>query len=238
MAQYDSLAAFYDAVNGEPVDTVRHILSYIEEFLPSAHSVLELGCGTGAVLASLGSGFTLTGIDHSAAMLEFAHRRCPEATYIEGDITSFEFGQCFDVVLCVENTLNHLTDFAQWRSVFAHVARHLTAGGLFIFDLNTLGRLRELAELEPWVHDFDDHTLIMDVDFENEPLAKWNIRIFEALGEGTFRRHDETIVELGVALSDVRDALAEQFTVAAESDAEEGSPSDDSGYALFVARQR
>ena len=78
----------------------------------------------------------------------------------------------------------------------------------------------------------------MDVDFDEEPMAKWNIRIFESFGEGMFRRHEETIVELGVALSDVRSALAEHFTVLAEGDGQEGELSEDCARALFVARRR
>lgn len=236
MAQYDSFARFYDGVNGEPEDRIVQILAYIEEFHPAAHSVLELGCGTGAILAGLGSGFSLTGIDLSRAMLDVARRRCPSARLIEADITSFALSESFDVVICVYDTLNHVSDFALWRSVFANVAAHLVEGGLFIFDLNTLGRLRDLDDVAPWVYDFDGHTLIMDVDFSDEPLARWNIRVFERQSDETFALHSETILELGVALSQVRDALAAQFTLVAETDTQGSTPTDQSARALFVAR--
>jgi SAM-dependent methyltransferase len=237
MAQYDSFARFYDGVNGEPEDRIAQILAYIDQFRPAARSVLELGCGTGAILAGLGSGFSLTGIDLSRAMLDVARRRCPTARLIEGDITSFDLGETFDVAICVYDTLNHVTDVALWRSVFANVAAHLVESGLFIFDLNTLGRLRELGDMAPWVYDFEGHTLIMDVDFSEEPLARWNIRVFENTGDDSFILHAETILELGVALEDVRNALAAKFTLVAETDTRGSPPTDFSARALFVAQR-
>jgi len=54
MAQYDSFAPFYDAVNGEPAELITHVLDAITRFGPTTQRVLELGCGTGAVLAGLG----------------------------------------------------------------------------------------------------------------------------------------------------------------------------------------
>ncbi|NNN08980.1 MAG: class I SAM-dependent methyltransferase [Acidimicrobiaceae bacterium] len=237
MAQYDSFARFYDGVNGEPEDRIAQILADIEEFRPDAHSVLELGCGTGAILAGLGSGFSLTGIDISSAMLDVARRRCPSARLLEGDITSFSLAQSFDVVICVYDTLNHVTDVALWRTVFANVAAHLAAGGIFIFDLNTLGRLRDLGDMAPWVYDFDGNTLIMDVDFTEEPLSRWHIRVFEHHSGDVFTRHEETILELGVALDTVREELAREFTLVAQSDTQGATPTDFSTRALFVARR-
>ena len=237
MAQYDSFARFYDGVNGEPEDRISQILFYIDQFRPDARSVLELGCGTGAILAGLGSGFALTGIDLSPEMLDFARRRCPTARLIEGDITSFDLAERFDVAICVYDTLNHVTDFALWQSVFANVAAHLAEGGIFIFDLNTLGRLRDLGDMAPWVYDFEGNTLIMDVDFSEEPLARWNIRVFEHHGDDSFSLHAETILELGVALDRVREALVPHFSLVAETDTQGSPPTDQSVRALFVARR-
>jgi SAM-dependent methyltransferase len=237
MAQYDVFAPFYDAVNGEPDERVSQILHYIEEFRPDAHRVLELGCGTGAILAGLGSGFTLTGLDISPEMLNYARRRCPRAHLVEGDITSFDLGTKFDVVVSVYDTINHVTELTGWTNVFESVARHLDAGGLFIFDLNTLGRLRDLGDMAPWVYDFEGNTLVMGVDFSHEPLARWTIRIFENVADSLYREHHEDIFELGVALDWVRDALAADFTIVSESDTRGHDPTDESSRALFVAQR-
>ena len=91
--------------------------------------------------------------------------------------------------------------------------------------------------MAPWVYDFDGHTLVMDVDFADEPLARWHIRVFERLSDDRFCLHEETIVELGVELAKVRDALAAHFTLIAESDTQGATPTDQSNRALVVARR-
>jgi len=237
VAAYEAFARFYDAVNEEPVERIAQVLDFIERFNPNATSVLELGCGTGAILSGLGSGFERVGVDLSPEMLAFARRRCPTARFVEGDITTVDLGRTFDVVVCVFDTLNHVTTFAGWREVFACVARHLSSGGLFVVDLNTIGRFRELDDSAPWVHDFDGHTLLMDLDFSADPLATWDIRIFEAQGDGRFTLHHESIVELAVALDEVYVALREQFTLLECSDALGGPASDEAARALIVARR-
>jgi SAM-dependent methyltransferase len=234
MASYAKFARFYDAINGEPKERILQILTYIEMYRPQTESILELGCGTGAILAGLGSGFSLTGIDLSPEMLEYATRRCPSARFIQGDITSFSSSEMFDVVICVFDTLNHVTTFEGWLSVFQLVREHLAVGGLFIFDVNTLGRLRELAEMAPWVHSFEENTLIMDVEFDDEPMSIWDIRIFENRGQHEYVLHHERILELGVALDRIRDALSPNFNLLEETDTYGCAPTDESARALFV----
>jgi len=238
VAQYDAFAPFYDVVNGEPEDLIRQILDTLAEAGPDTQRILELGCGTGAVLAGLGSGFTLTGIDLSESMLSHARRRCPGARLVQADMTDFDLHEKFDAVICVFDTLNHVTRLEGWEAVVDNVAHHLGDGGLFVFDLNTMGRLRDLGDMAPWVHDFDGHTLVMDVDFSSEPLARWDIRIFERRDDDSYRLHHETIEELGVPLEKVREVLAPHFEILEESDTRGSAPTDDSVRAFFVARRR
>ncbi len=234
MASYEKFARFYDAVNGEPRERILQLLDFVARYRPQAESVLELGCGTGAILAGFGSGLALTGVDLSDEMLEYARRRCPTARFIEGDITSFSLGERFDVIICVFDTLNHVTTFEAWLSTFERVREHLNEGGLFIFDVNTLGRLRQLSEMAPWVHDFDGHTLIMEVEFDDEPMSTWYIRVFEQRDTRHYVLHHERIAELGVALSEIREALEPRFTLLEETDTQGRAPTDESARALFV----
>ena len=238
MPEYAAFARFYDSLNDEPEPRSRKMLRYIDRYAPNATSVLELGCGTGAILAGLGSGLTLTGIDQSPEMLAIARRRCPRATLYEADITSFSLNDRFDVVLCVFDTLNHVPTFAGWRAVFERVSEHLRPGGLFVFDLNTLGRLRSLSESPPWVHHFDANTLIMDVEFDGESLSVWDVQVFEHVKDDQFRLCHERIVELGVPLALVREALEARFELLDETDSDGNRPDDESVRAYFACRRR
>ena len=83
-----------------------------------------------------------------------------------------------------------------------------------------------------WVFDFDGHTLIMDVDLDSEPIATWNIRIFERQHDDSFELHHESILELGVSLDKVRDALVPYFNIVVESDTRGSLANDESARAL------
>lgn len=237
MSSYDVLAKFYDDVNGEPVERIRQILDAISRYRPEAVNILELGCGTAAIMAGLGSDFTLTGVDLSTEMIEVAKRRCPTASFYVDDITTFSSTEKFDVVLCVYDTINHLLTLEQWRTLFSNVRSLLANGGLFIFDVNTVGRFQDLSEVDPWVYDFEENTLIMELDYSTQPIANWHIRIFEAQGDGTFMLHQEQISEFGVEIDVLNKELGVFSEVLVASDSHGGPATDEAHRALFVVRR-
>jgi SAM-dependent methyltransferase len=180
---------------------------------------------------------SVTGLDRSPEMLAFAASKVPRARLIEGDMTSFSLAERFDVVVCVFDSLNHLLTFDAWQSVFEAVHDHLADGGLFVFDVNTVGELRRLGGEPPWVYDFDDNVMIMDVDFAEDGLSRWDIQIFEHVGESQYLLHQEEIGELGVTLERIRAAVAPRFEVLEEQDEDGGVPTDQSVKAHFALRR-
>ena len=136
----------------------------------------------------------------------------PGARLIEGDMTSFELGRRFDVIVCVFDSVNHLLDVGSWAALFACVHAHLTTGGLFVLDVNTVGELHRLGEEPPWVYDFDGGTAVIDVSFALDPdglgVTDWDIRIFERITGTRFELHHERIGELGLPLDRVRTLLS------------------------------
>src|SRR6266702_7756303 len=148
---------------GDRSPDVARVRSCITRFHPAAGSLLELGCGTGAMLAGLAPAFEVTGVDRSPEMLAIAARTAPGARLILDDMTEFSLGARFDVVICVFDTLNHLPRLADWRAMFDRVHEHLADGGLFVFDVNTTGRLRALWPGPAFAIDAGEHTVIMDV---------------------------------------------------------------------------
>ena len=52
VADYDTFAKFYDLVMGDRTPGIERVRRYIERYRSSAASLLELGCGTGAVVGA------------------------------------------------------------------------------------------------------------------------------------------------------------------------------------------
>jgi len=235
---YDRFARFYDAAMDDPRPRGARVLASIDRYLPRASSILELGCGTGSILAQLTAYPALTGLDRSPEMLAVASEKVPSARLLLGDIGEFWLGERFDVVVCVFDTLNHLLAFEAWQSMFDSVYDHLVEDGLFIFDVNTVGELRRLAEEPPWVFEFGEHTLIMDVAPAEDGLSEWDIRIFEHLGDSRYELHHEQIGELGVSLRRIASALEPRFALLEASSDSGEAPTDSSVKAYFTYRRR
>jgi SAM-dependent methyltransferase len=63
---------------------------------------IDLGCGKGDLLARLSRrGFAGLGVDLSPGLLAEARLAAPESSFVEGDVTTFETAERFDVAASV-----------------------------------------------------------------------------------------------------------------------------------------
>ena len=76
--------------------------------IPAGASVLEIGCGTGELLASLRPSVGV-GIDLSPAMIDEARRRFPDLTWEVGDAEHLQPGRTFDYIV-LSDLVVHLED--------------------------------------------------------------------------------------------------------------------------------
>lgn len=238
MTDYAGFAAFYDRIMGDRTEEIDRVQSYVRRHRPDARSLLELGCGTGALLAGFTPPLEVAGVDRSAEMLAIAADRVPGARLLRGDMTAFRLPARFDVVICMFDTLNHLPEFGSWLALFDRACEHLADGGLFIFDVNTAGRLRGLEGAPPYLDEFDGNLVLMTVRGAGAGLSLWETRIFEHRQDDIYRLHHERIYELGVPLRRIRDALAPRFDLVAEADLDDGKVSDEADRIYFVYRRR
>jgi SAM-dependent methyltransferase len=105
-----------------------------------AHTVLELGCGTGNDAARLADeGYSVTAIDVSAEAISQAQAKWgSRATFLVADMTQrlpFPDGS-FDAVM--SNVALHMFPDSVTRALFAQVGRLVRPGGLFAFHVNSL----------------------------------------------------------------------------------------------------
>jgi SAM-dependent methyltransferase len=87
-------------------------LRYLKFLIPEGSRVLELGCGTGDLLAALKPSFGV-GVDFSPGMIAQAPKAHPELTFLVGDIEDAAFVRSlpgpFDAIVVVD-TLGALDD--------------------------------------------------------------------------------------------------------------------------------
>jgi predicted TPR repeat methyltransferase len=214
------------------------VRSLIQKHHPEATSVLELACGTGSVLKQLDADYEVTGVDLSERMLEIAARKVPRARLIRADMTRVALDESFDVVLCVYDSINHLLKFGQWEAVFDRAHAHLHDGGLFVFDVNTERRLASFVPQPPVTQWFGDGDLmVLDVVDGGKGVFVWSIRVFEHLGDGSYRLHTEDIREAAFPADRIRRGLQKRFRRVWTYDEERSRPSPSSGRLHFVCRK-
>lgn len=105
-------------------------------------SVLELGCGTGRVLAPVaGQCGYVHGVDHSEGMLAVCEEKVEAAglpagrvRLTAGDITRLELGEQFDLVTAPFRVFQNLETDEQVAGFFETVRRHLAPGGRAILN--------------------------------------------------------------------------------------------------------
>lgn len=101
-------------------------------------ALLDVGIGTGRGSLPLArSGFHLTGVDSSQAMLDQCARLAADlpVTLRLGDLARLDFeADSFDTVL----SLNVLVHFPHWRQVLAEWRRVVRPGGRIVFDIHSL----------------------------------------------------------------------------------------------------
>lgn len=118
-------------------------LEFYEQFaLQAGGPVLELGCGSGRVLAALAdTGLELTGIDTSPAMLEIARRmlgtrvrliQCGmESVAGCGELPNDHYWMVFSAI----NTFLHLPDPGSQLRTLEGLRRVVVQGGILLLDL-------------------------------------------------------------------------------------------------------
>lgn len=129
---YSRRAAEFDADRGCSLNE-RPWLDAFLDHVPSAGTVLDLGCGSGEPIARylIGRGRQVTGVDASPGLIDLCRERFPDQDWIVGDIRGLDLGRTFDGMIAWHSSF-HLTRAGQ-RALFPVLARHLKPGGVLMF---------------------------------------------------------------------------------------------------------
>jgi cyclopropane fatty-acyl-phospholipid synthase-like methyltransferase len=237
MINYDIFAKFFDAAMGDRTETAKLLRGFIQDASPKAKKILELACGTGAVLKHLAKYYEVYGIDLSKGMLNIAQREVPEAKLARQNIEDFEMEEKFDAILCIFDSINHVTNFENWKKIFIKVRHHLTDHGVFVFDINTQKRLSRLASLPATAQKFGQNFLVIEVTDAGDCISNWNVKIFEYLDNHQYALHEENIKEISFPSNQIKSMLKTIFRSIKVIDIERKRPSKQSERLYFICRK-
>ncbi|KAF2273685.1 methyltransferase type 11 [Westerdykella ornata] len=136
---YNQIAQWYlEWVQGQSSPRERYTNKVLDN-APSSPHILELGCGAGIPITRmlLDRGAKVTANDISERQIEMAKERCPEATFIPGDMLALSFPpETFDGVVSYFAVF-HLPRVEQ-KAMLTKLYSWLKPGGAFAFNLATM----------------------------------------------------------------------------------------------------
>lgn len=102
---------------------------------PSAASLLDVGCGTGEHLLTLGRSFGhVEGIDLSEPMVKVARAKLPGTPLHVADMRDFDLGRTFDAVISLSTAVAYLPSPRDLATAVRRMVRHLAPGGVLIVE--------------------------------------------------------------------------------------------------------
>lgn len=130
----DRLAALYDAFCPPP--TQRDDFAFSLPLVMAARAVLDVGCGTGALLhraRELGHTGRLCGLDPAGGMLNQARRRS-DIEWVHGDLSGVRWNREFDLVVMTGHAFQEFVTDDEIRVALAAIRSALIVGGHFAFE--------------------------------------------------------------------------------------------------------
>ena len=188
MSFYQTLSRYYDEIfpAGEKE------MAFVNTLLEGKTRLLDVGCGTGNKTIALAKGRELvSAFDLDEGMVEKARAR-PEAKTINFlaldmlDLEKVFAPPSFDAVVCLGNTLAHLTEAGTLGGFIRQVRSVLQPGGIFVAQLLNYSRIIEqkidrlpLVETEHVVFDRGYEWRGCDMHFVTELRVKATGERFE-----------------------------------------------------------
>jgi len=236
---------------------------FVQQALGSGGPVLELACGTGRISwAIAAAGVRITGLDRSPEMLRVAESKrqaagaaaTERARFVSGDMTAFDLGQRFPLIICPFRSFQMLLTVEEERDCLGAVYRHLEGGGRFIVPLfdprleylvpGGVAARTSMRIGEPVRHPVTGNDVVVDaMERENDPLTqtfveRWRFREMGAGGR-VLREEWETLPMRWIYRYEMRYLLElSGFDVEAEYSDYEGAPPAYGREQIWVARRR
>ena len=215
METYRSFAQVYDLFM-DNVDYDRwgdYLIGLLKKYGVESGLVLELGCGTGSMTERLaGAGYDMIGVDCSEDMLEIAQEKKLESgldiLYLDQDMREFELYGTVRAVVSVCDSLNYILEEEELLQVFRLVNNYLDPGGIFLFDLNTIDKYREIGE-SVIAENREESSFIWENDFDEESkINAYQLTIFLREGnDGLYRKYEELHYQRGYEPAKIRELL-------------------------------
>lgn len=199
MSVYKDFAFYYDALTLDVnyKERTEYLCSLFEKYDRMPSLLLDLACGTGNFSVELAAkGIQVIGVEPSSDMLSVAMQKATEnIMYLCQSAEDLELYGTVDGAVCCLDSINHITDADTLNKAFERVALFLEKDRLFIFDVNTEYKHREILGNNTFVTEQENIFCVWQNFYdESEKITDINIDIFEE-ENGSYNRICEDFSE-------------------------------------------
>lgn len=218
MTGYSTFARYYDSLTAN-IDYKKRA-GYFHEIIKRYKNtegtiLLDLACGTGSISEEMAKiGYDVIGVDYSDEMLGIALDKKFDSglniQYLCQDMRKLDLYGSMDITICALDSINHLNSLADVKKVFKNVALFSEPQGLFIFDINTLYKHRNILANNTFTYETDnvfcvwENTLVEDTD-----EVKMNLEFFELEENGLYSRTSDSFSEKAYSEESIEELLHE-----------------------------
>lgn len=210
MSNYDIFSGYYDdlTLNISYSDRADYFNKLIEKHGGVKGILLDLACGTGSLSEEMSKiGYDVIGVDYSYEMLSVAMDKKIESgrniQYICQDMTELDLYGSVDVTICALDSMNHLNSIESIVNTVKRVKLFTNPHGLFIFDVNTPYKHKEILGNNTFVYETDLVFCVWQNSFLEDKDNRVDISLdfFKDTGHNLFSRKSEDFSEIAPEIS-------------------------------------
>lgn len=248
MASYQTFARYYDVLtkNISYKERAEYFNKIIEKFNGEKGILLDLGCGTGSLSEEFATlGYDVIGVDNSQEMLTFALEKKFSSghniQYLSQDMTNLDMYGTIDITISALDALNHLCSAEDVKKTFEKVSMFSNPQALFIFDVNTKYKHKNVLGNNTFVYDMDEVYCVWQNTYsEEESKVTISLDLFEhEMGTNRYYRNEEEFCEIAYDMEELDKMLTDSgFEVLAHYDYDTfNKPKKNSEKLIFVSRK-
>lgn len=243
---YNNFAFVYDELMWD-VDYKKrtaYLMKLFKKYGAAPTLLLDLACGTGGFSAEFAKlGTEVIGVDMSEEMLSIARENSAErgldVLFLCQKAEELDLYGTVDGAICCLDSLNHITDYKTLCEALEKVSLFLEEGKLFIFDVNTEYKHKEVLGDNIFVIDRDNIYCVWANNYSSKNnMVEISLDFFVKDGE-SYQRSCEQFFERAYTKQELEKALSKAGLEILEifDDMSENPLNDKSQRAIYVTRK-
>lgn len=247
MSGYGSFAYYYDRLtqNISYKQRAEYFDTLVKMHGGKKNILLDLACGTGSLSEEFSRmGYDVIAVDGSEEMLNEALDKKFDSglniQYLCQDMTELDMFGTIDVTVCALDSLNHLPSLGAVKKTVERVSLFCEPQGLFLFDINTPYKHRNVLGNNTFVYDLEDvYCVWQNTCCEEDNRVDMSLDFFERLENGDYKRYEEDFSEIAFDCGTMEKILTDSgFEVVGKYDYDSFEPAKENSEKIVYAAKK